>query len=60
MARDTLELGEATAKLADLTYVNDHDTGIRRTGGRRGAAYFAPDGWPLRDEATLARASAGW
>lgn len=55
MARDTVELGEATAKSAGLTYVNDHDPGIRRTRGRRGAAYCAPNGKPLRDEAALAR-----
>jgi DNA topoisomerase-1 len=55
MARDTLELGEATAELAGLTYVNDHDPGIRRAPSRRGANYFAPDGKPLRDEAALAR-----
>jgi DNA topoisomerase-1 len=55
MARDMLELGEATARLADLTYVNDHDAGIRRTMGRLGPAYFAPNGAPLRDEAALAR-----
>ena len=51
MARDTLELGEATAKSAGLTYVNDHDPGI----ARQGADYLAPDGKPLRDEAALAR-----
>ena len=55
MARDTAELGEQAAKSAGLTYVNDHDPGIHRTMGRNGAAYSAPDGKPLRDEAALAR-----
>lgn len=55
MARDTTELGEATAQSAALAYVNDHDPGFRRETGRNGPAYFAPDGAPLRDEAALAR-----
>jgi DNA topoisomerase-1 len=55
MARDTAELGEQAAESAGLTYVNDHDPGIRRTMGRNGAAFFGPDGRPLRDEAALAR-----
>src|ERR1700761_2267301 len=55
MARDTLELGEATAKSAGLTYVNDHDPGIGRKIGRHGADYVDPDGKAIRDEAALAR-----
>jgi DNA topoisomerase I len=55
MARDMLELGEATAKSAGLTYVNDQDPGIHRDIGRHGADYFGPDGKPIRDEAALAR-----
>jgi DNA topoisomerase-1 len=55
MARDTLELGEETAKSAGLAYVTDHDPGVRRVIGRQGADYLTPDGRPLRDEATLDR-----
>src|SRR5580698_4613574 len=55
MARDMLELGEATAKSAGLTYVNDQVPGIHRDIGRHGADYFGPDGKPIRDEAALAR-----
>jgi DNA topoisomerase-1 len=55
MARDTLELGEETAKSAGLAYVNDHDPGARRVTDRQGTDYFDPDGKPLRDEAALAR-----
>ena len=55
MARDTSELGEATAKSAGLTYVNDHEPGIRREVGRHGTDYFDPHGKPVRGEAALDR-----
>ena len=55
MARDAVELGEATARSAGLTYVNDHEPGIRRMIGRRGVAYVDASGKQLRDEDTLAR-----
>ena len=55
MARDSVELGEATAKSAGLTYVNDHEPGIRRTAARGRVDYADPSGKPLRDEVALAR-----
>jgi DNA topoisomerase-1 len=55
MARDSVELGEATAKTAGLTYVNDHEPGIRRVGGRGGVEFVDADGRALRDDEALAR-----
>ncbi len=55
MARDSVELGEATAKSAGLTYVNDHEPGIRRIASRGGVGYVDPNGKPVRDETALAR-----
>jgi len=53
MARDMAEIGTLTAKSAGLTYVNEHDAGIRRADGR--ADCFGEDGRRVRDPATLAR-----
>ncbi|HZZ87951.1 MAG TPA: DNA topoisomerase IB [Caulobacteraceae bacterium] len=55
MARDTLGVGVETAQSAGLTYVNDHEPGIRRETSRQGTDYYDPAGKPLRDEAALAR-----
>jgi DNA topoisomerase-1 len=55
MARDVAEVGVETAKSAHLTYVHDHDPGIRRvnTGGR--VDYVDAAGKRVRDDATLER-----
>jgi DNA topoisomerase-1 len=55
MARDTTEIGVETAKAAGLTYVNDHEPGIRRMIGRLGADYFDAHGKRIIVEETLAR-----
>ena len=55
MARDVAEVGVETARSAGLTYVNDHDPGIRRITQDGGVDYFDPDGLPLRDPDTLER-----
>jgi len=55
MARDTLELGEETARSAGLTYVNDHDPGVRRVHIRHDTDYIDVDGAPVADAATLER-----
>jgi DNA topoisomerase-1 len=49
------ELGVETARSAGLTYVNDHDPGIRRVTDRRGVRYVDADGRPVCDAATLDR-----
>jgi DNA topoisomerase-1 len=43
------------AEAAGLTYVSDHDPGIRRRKSGTGFSYVRPDGQPVRDEATLDR-----
>jgi DNA topoisomerase I len=55
MARDLAELGGETARSAGLTYVNDHDPGIRRVIRDAGADYFDGVGRPLGDPDTLER-----
>ena len=55
MARDTLELGEETARSAGLTYVHDDDPGIRRARNRQRLGYIGPRGKQVEDEATLER-----
>jgi DNA topoisomerase-1 len=40
---------------AGLVYVSDQDPGVTRRQGRTGFDYFAPDGEPIRDEASLDR-----
>jgi DNA topoisomerase-1 len=55
MATDAAALAIETAKSAGLTYVNDHDPGIRRVIGPDGANYMDAEGRPVRDEETLER-----
>ncbi len=45
----------ADALRARLTYVSDSEPGIRRRRAGKGFSYLAPDGSPVRDEATRAR-----
>jgi DNA topoisomerase-1 len=58
MPRDTAEIGTQAARSAGLTYVNDHDHGIRRMNRHGVARYTGEDGRPVRDPATLARIAA--
>src|SRR6476661_4317566 len=44
-----------SAQAAGLRYVSDATPGIHRRRAGRGFSYVAPDGRPLRDQATLAR-----
>jgi DNA topoisomerase I len=55
MARDVAEVGVETARSAGLTYVNDHDPGLRRVIQDGGADYFDAKGRPLREPDTLER-----
>lgn len=60
MARDLpdsspSQLTPEDARAAGLTYVSDHDPGIRRRRHGAGFSYRKPDGSPLDDEATLDR-----
>ena len=55
MARDTND-PQGAAKLAGLTYVNDHEPGLSRQAGRGGRfAYRDAEGRAVRDAATLDR-----
>jgi DNA topoisomerase-1 len=47
--------GPVLARAAGLTYVNDHDPGIRRTPSGKGFTYHQPSGAAIHDEATLGR-----
>jgi DNA topoisomerase-1 len=58
MARDMAEIGTLTARSAGLTYVNDHDRGIRRVYRDGRAGYFDHEHRRVRDPATLARIAA--
>jgi DNA topoisomerase-1 len=49
------EAGAEDADAAGLTYVSDHDPGLRRTPARRGFDYLRPDGQPVADEKILDR-----
>ncbi len=55
MARDTADLGPQTARSAGLTYVNDHDPGLKRTINSHGVLYFDTAGHRLHDAETLKR-----
>ena len=55
MARDVAEVGEEAAADAGLSYVHDHDPGIRRIGAPGQFDYRAADGHLVRDEAVLER-----
>jgi DNA topoisomerase-1 len=52
MARD---VGAEAAREVGLTYVNDHDPGLRRSVSRQGMDYFDAEGRPVRDPETLDR-----
>jgi DNA topoisomerase-1 len=45
----------ASARAANLRYVNDHDPGIRRVRAGKGFRHVRPDGRPVRDRAVLRR-----
>jgi len=49
--------GPVFAEAAGLTYVNDHDPGIRRVKAGKGFAYKDADGRPVTDAETLDRIS---
>ena len=56
---DQIELDPSVAaKAAGLRYVTDSGPGITRKKARDGFRYVAPDGEPVREEATLARIKA--
>jgi DNA topoisomerase-1 len=55
MARDAADLAVETAKNAGLTYVNDHEPGIRRVMDRDGVDYLDAEGRPIRAPDTLER-----
>ena len=54
MARDGALLAEA-AQTAGLTYVSDHEPGIRRRAGKLGIEFVDQDDQVIRDEEVLAR-----
>jgi DNA topoisomerase-1 len=55
---DIAEIGIRTAENAGLTYVDQHDRGIRRVLDDGRFDYFDEDGRPVRDPATLERVAA--
>jgi DNA topoisomerase-1 len=55
MARDVAEQGTEVARSAGLSYVNDHDPGIRRVVEAGMLDYLDAQGRPVRDEPTLER-----
>jgi DNA topoisomerase-1 len=54
MARDSHSLGPPP-DVEGLSYVSDHDPGIRRVAWENGFDYIRPDGEPVRDAETLDR-----
>ncbi len=50
-----IEENKQTAKDAGLRYVSDESPGITRIKSRKGFAYVAPDGKPIKDKQTIAR-----
>jgi DNA topoisomerase-1 len=55
MARDSQSLGPEPEHVPGLTYVSDHDPGIRRVRSKLGFDYQHPDGEPVRDPVSLDR-----
>ena len=55
MARDMAGTGVEAATPPGLSYVSDHDPGIRRRKAGVGFNYFDPEGAPVTDEPTLDR-----
>jgi DNA topoisomerase-1 len=55
MARDSQSLGPEPEHVPGLTYVSDHDPGIRRERSKLGFDYRHPDGEPVSDPGTLDR-----